>query len=376
MYSLDKHPYFTPYVDPVSGVKSYVLTERAAAVQQSLYFTQACVSPDGEYLWFKCANPPLMAHTYAVVGLNPDKPFLRYFPNCGYTQTGSGYCGMTHEGDGILFAAYHTVYKLTPDGTVTPLLKLDHDFVHGRPVGRLFTHASTSCDGKELVMDMEIGGRYYIGIGELETGRIRILESFGRNYNHAQFSPTKKDLFLLDQDWWYDQNSGEYFPIHNRIWLMNSSGTLFEPLIPKQLYGKDGSEISHDFWSKDGMLCWTDYNLGAYECDVDTREINHVWKRSLCHSHASADRKYWCADESPYRWAAEPCKVLFLNRATGKEAEIFSALPDPAIKPRWYHIDPHPQFCGGDEMIVSTTTALGKVDVAVTPVRQLIEITG
>ena len=213
---------------------------------------------------------------------------------------------------------------------------------------------------------------------ELATGEYKILNNFGRQYNHAQFSPTRPDLFLIDQDWWRDYHSGEYVCIDNRIWLMNTEGTSFEPLIPKMFYMRDGTEICHDFWSDDGHLCWSEYNTGGYECDIDTREVNHVWKRPVCHSHCNSDRTLWVGDQTPYAWNEKPCQVLFYDRETNKEIEIFSALPKPMVHKGTharYHLDPHPQLVCDGKYAVCTTTVFSKAgDVAITPVDGMLEL--
>ena len=220
---------------------------------------------------------------------------------------------------------------------------------------------------------MQIGDNWYMAIGDIKTGEVKLLNKFGSCHNHAMFSPIDPELILLDQDWWRDQHTGEYMPINNRIWLTNTSGTRFEPLMPKEFYGRTETEGAHDYFSSDGYICWSDYYNGAFECNIDTREVNHVWKRPVCHSHCSAKREMFVGDESPYKWLRIPCRTIFYDRKTNKELDIFSALPYPGYD-RFYHIDPHPQFCAGDSMIVSTTTVMdGRVDVAITPVAPLLE---
>ena len=115
---------------------------------------------------------------------------------------------------------------------------------------------------------------------------------------------------------------------------------------------------------------------GLYECDIKTRKHIHVWKRSVCHAHTNADRSLWVADQTPYEWAETPCRVIFYDRKTNKELDIFSALPYPNIDFRnsCYHTDPHPTFTDNGKYILSMTTVKnGQVDVAVTPVEPLIE---
>ncbi len=60
---------------------------------------------------------------------------------------------------------------------------------------------------------------------------------------------------------------------------------------------------------------------------------------------------------------------------TEKTVDIFSAMPKPKYPRSYWHLDPHPQFTSDGKYIVSTTTVRGSVDVAITPVEELIEMT-
>ena len=375
MFDLSKHPYFEKYTDPASGVESYILTKRIATVQQHFYFSQGSVTADGKYLWIRCSFPPARHQSLAVVSLDPDNPFIRHFPHAAIEHCNGNLPCLTPEEDGAIFAIMDTVYKVDLSGTVTKLVSLDPDFVRNRSVERMFTHASISCDGQYIALDTRIADKYYLCLGNLKTGEVNVINNFGRCYNHGLFSPAKPDILLIDQDWWRDYHTGEYFPIDNRMWLVNTAGTYFEPVIPNMFYSRDGTSIAHDFWSGDGLLCWNDYCKGSFECDIDTKAITHVWKRPLCHAHASHDRQLWCADQSPYSWTQTPCRVLFYDRATNREIDIFPAMPIPTIPRSAYHLDPHPQFAAMDSCIVSTTTVLdGQADVAITPVAPLLEL--
>lgn len=374
MYDLRKHPYFEKFTDPQSGVESYILTKRIGKMQQHFYFSQPSVTSDGRYLWIRCGFPPATYQSLAVVSLDPDNPFIRHFPCAAISGGNGGLPGLTPEEDGVLFGLEDSVYKVDVEGNITKLITLDPAFVKHRTVERMFTHASVSCDGKYIALDTRIADKYYLCLGDLQTGEVKVINNFGRCYNHGLFSPTKPDILLVDQDWWRDYHTGEYFPIDNRMWLMNTAGTYFEPVVPNMFYGRDGTAFAHDFWSGDGLLCWNDYCKGTFECDIDTKDITHVWKRPLCHAHSSYDRQLWCADQSPYAWHIEPCKVLFYDRQTEKEIAVFSAMPCPNIPRGSNHHDPHPQFACRDQYIVSTTTVLGgEVDVAITPVAPLLE---
>ena len=374
MLNLDKHPYFEKFTDPESGAVSYILTKKVGRVQQQFYFSECSLTDDEKYLWIRCLNPPANFVHLAVVSMDPDNPFIRSFPGAG-TSNGSGYSIFPGTHDAI-FAEGPAVYRITVDGEITKILELDPEFVNYRYVERMFTHASVSCDKKKIALDMQIAEIWYVGWGDLETGKVTVLEAAGRCYNHGQFSPTDPNLMLVDQDWWRDGKSGEYMGIHNRMWLVDTFGTRFEAVYPDDWYGKRGYAAAHDFWAKDGTLCWVDYCYGAYECDIKNKEAVHVWHRPTCHSNTTADRKFWCADHSPYWWKDTPCKILFFDREENKEIDIFSALPYPIVdRGGCYHLDPHPSFTKDDKYIISTVTVRGgEVDVAITPVEPLKEL--
>jgi hypothetical protein len=96
-----------------------------------------------------------------------------------------------------------------------------------------------------------------------------------------------------------------------------------------------------------------------------------VWKRSVCHAH-TLDRRLWVADATPYGWS--PCDVAFFDRDSGKEINIFTALPKPKYDKSVYHLDPHPAFSPGGSLIVSMTTVKdGEIDIALTPVKELLD---
>lgn len=108
---------------------------------------------------------------------------------------------------------------------------------------------------------------------------------------------------------------------------------------------------------------WTDPVSGV---------VSHLLRERVCHAHCNADRSLWCADESPYKWARQPCQVLFFHRASGRVVPIVSAMPAPQANRSWYHIDPHPQFSPDGEWISYTTTVRGSVDLALCAVSQLL----
>lgn len=369
MYDLNKHPYFERWEDPVTGIESFVLKERVAPVQQSFYFTNASVSKDEQWLWFYTAFPPNRQRTLAVVCLNPDNPIIKHFPQAGFTAASPM---VTPEGDAVYFCMANNVYRLDTEGKTSTVCTVSEDYIGRRQFTRIATHLTMSADGKYLLLDGDLGNFWWVGIGNIETGEVEILREFSNHHNHAQFSTTDPDLFLIPEDWWNDKVSGRHFCYDQRLWLMDVQKTRYEPIRPKDWYDHN-SRASHEWWSKDGLVCWNDYETGTYECDPYSLETTHVWKRGLCHAHCSSDRQYLCADESPYKWATQPVEILFYDRKQQQETAIVSAMPQPPISRDLYHLDPHPHFSPKDSWIVYTSMVRGQVDVALCPVQRLIE---
>lgn len=369
-YDLQCHPYFTPYVDPQSGVTSYILTEHVAPIQQSFYFTNPSISADGKWLWIYVAYPPSPHKFLAAFSLDPSQPQRHLYLHAGYTSASPM---VAPEGDAVYFAMGPSVWRMELDGTQRKICTLNPEYIDHRELRRLATHLTLSADRKVFLLDGEVGNHWFVGTGDVQTGEVRIIKEFIHHFNHAQFSPTDPELFLIAQDWFYDRITGRRYMFDHRTWLMNRAGTLFRSITPE--YQKPGHEDCHEWWSADGMLCYENYAAGTYEVDVVANQTTHVWKRPVCHAHCSADRRYWCADQTPYRWSETGCPILFYDRETGKEISIISSQPQPIYPRSDYHTDPHPQFSPQNDFVVHTTTVLGGLDVALTPTAPLVERT-
>ena len=371
MYDLARHPFFEEYVNPVSGVKSYLLKNKVASLQYNLYFTHmGGITYDEEYLWFKCVNWPSPVPCIGVLSLNPDKPFIRCFHNSYYNTGLPSVVPGTHN---IIFGADSTVYQMDLEGNLTKILEIDKSFTNYRKIDRLSTHLSFNANGELILLDMRIGGKSYIATGNYNTGEIKHIHKFVRHYNHAQFSPTKPEIFLLDEDWERDPVSGERFDVDKRMWIMDIHGTRLEPIDPENWFRHNNSIYCHDFWSQDGWLCWPDMLESVYEYNIDTKEKNLVWRHPICHAH-TVDRKYWVGDASPYNWDVD-CSVIFFDRECGREFDIFTSLPKPKYKSGGiYHNDPHPSFSkSGNYIVTMVTIDNGEIDIAITPTAPLIE---
>lgn len=365
-YDLSQHPYFTAWKDPQSGVLSYILTERVAPIQQSFYFTNPSISADGRWLWIYAAFPPSPHKFLACFSLDPARPEKHLYLQAGFSAASPM---VAPEGDAAYFAMGNSVYHLRLDGTLTPVCTLSDAYIDHRRLYRLATHLTLSADRRHFLLDGEIGNHWFVGLGDVQSGAVTIVKELAHNFNHGQFSPTDPELFVLSQDWFFDKVTGRRFHFDHRTWLMNRANTIFRSITPD--YQPAGKEDCHEWWSQDGLLCYQNYAAGAYEVNVYTGERVHVWQRPVCHAHCSPDRRYWTADQTPYRWAETGCPVLFYDRVSGREQQIISYQPPPIYPRGDYHTDPHPHFSPLGDLVICTTTVLGGLDVALTPTAPL-----
>lgn len=363
MFDLSLHPFFEAWIDPISGVQSYLLKQRVAPLQKSFYFVNSGLTADGRWLWFEAAHPPGSNKCLAAVCLDPAQPDIRYFPQATISAESPLPCPAENKIWLVLSDHQPDIHCLDlENGAVELFAHLPSEFVHRRYVRRISTHLTLSADGRDLLLDGKIGNQWFLGRIDVQTRNFHLIREFGVHYNHAQFSPRDPELLSVAQDWWHDPDTGVHNQFTHRIWWMRRDGSEFEPLHPLQ---REGHRISHEWWADDGHQCWINYDTGAFEMDPVSRAISHVWKRPLCHAHCDPTRRYWVADQSPYLWHQKPCEVLFLDRQTGRELAIASALPRPAFPRQLYHLDPHPRFVDQGRAVVYTTTVRGQADVAI-----------
>jgi hypothetical protein len=360
---------FERWQDPVSGITSWILTEKVAPVQQSFYFTNPSMSADSRYLWFYCAFPPAghgdYGRTMAVVDLAEGR--VTYCPETMFS--GASPFVDPDTGD-VYWCTGFSVYKRSPgvSSEVTLINSIPEEVHKNRHYGdQIATHLTRSADGKEFLMDAQLGREWVVGSLPIDGGDFQVWQTFDRCFNHAQFSPTDPDLALIAQDRWTDVATGEGGDYYNRIWTIRR-GEEAKAIYPDNQFG-------HEFWDPDGEHIWyVDYGECTYRVRLSDGETEVVWPRGNCHTHCDSTGQYAVGDIDTYLWSAKGCKVGFLNRHTGKEVNIVSDLPCYELGNQ-YHIHPHPQFCASDEFVVYTTTVKGPGGVAICRTSELIDAT-
>lgn len=158
-----------------------------------------------------------------------------------------------------------------------------------------------------------------------------------------------------------------------RLWVIRR-GEEAQPIKPKW------EEASHEWWSSDGKcIYYVDWKKGIVKIDLQSNEKVHVYPYMCRHGHASSNDSYFTADDFLDDPWYRGCRtnVSFYNGITKKRIDIMTELPTLYTRdePCVYHIDPHPRFTRNDDYIIFTTTVLGRVDVAITKVSDLIEMT-
>lgn len=366
--NFDKLDYFEKYVDPQSGVVSYVLNDSSLPLVKNFYFCNTGVCESQKCMWLCCSYPPGLARHLAVVSLDDDNPFVRNFPAAQFSEESPWVCP---EDGSVYYCEREYIYRITMEGEISLIATIPDEIINNRRIFVTATHLTRSADKKHFILDMQIGNEVMLLLFDIEKRDFKLLSRFKNYFDHAQFSYTDPKQFIIDEDWEYDAVTGQRYEYHHRIWIMDTDQTYFQAIDGDKWFYRD-SLMTHDFYSRDGYICWVDADKGAFEYNPETKEIINLWKRPMCHAHCSTHREYWCADYSPYLWNKQPCKVLFFNRELNKETEIFSAMPEPDDKDRKYHLDPHPAFTAEGDYITAFTTVTGKPSVSITPVAQLI----
>ena len=371
---MDAHPSFTKWTDPHSGVVSYVLSEHIAPLQKALYYVTPSIRGPGRYLWFRACFPPSLARFPAIVDLQELQ--IRYFPQAVGNGGPTSECTpmVTPAGDSAYVGIGDGIHLLHVDGSMREIGRMPSEILRGRHLFRLATDITMSCDGRWFVLDSHIGNGWLISLMDTQTGEVRPLRWFTTDHTHAAFSLHDPGLIQLNQGHGHDPVSGERYEMNIRMWLMTTDLSRYEPVDPTLWFGRN-SRCCHEWWTPSGKLQWCDYDRGIWEMDLATRHKSLVWAHPLVHGQSDPSERYLVGDQNPYNWNEKlPCSIWLYDRHTGRETAIVTRMPAqplPWRDFRAFHIDPHPHFSSDGEWVIYTTTALGKVSVAVTPTAPL-----
>ena len=389
IHTLETSTLFERRVDPESGVISYALKYGAPDDnKQSLYFISKSMTEDGRFLvfWYTEGNEK-----------KPDGPGPRR--------------------QMVADLKTDQVYDLGPAG-MTPFIETRKDYmVYGDPrrgffrrdftdpdnekklcdipeelssigtIMRLATHLTLTRDRKQAFLDTEIRTpegqtRYLQGLLNLETGAWDLWNETEWNCNHGQLCPTDDSVAMVAWEGCWDaagrayQEETGWYP---RMWLIRKGS---KEMIPAQTI----NFASHEIWDDDGKgISWCSHGYMVDEHCVYHRDLatgeEQVWAAvpGARHNNCSPDNKYVVLDQAPETWW-RGCRwrVAFYNRENGKYVWIYSTRDAlmPQNNQSRLHPDPHPHFVMNGRYVISTASnADGHMDLYITPVDQLIEMT-
>lgn len=383
MERIRQSKHFVKYIDPVSGVVSFVFDNAFVPHTQSFYFTNPSITDDGRYIWMYCAFPPagsmLNGRSLGVIDLEndtfihfPDSMFIDATPLID-TKTGEAY-----------WCNEIGLCKRTPDpkGKVELVAPVPDFMKNKGMLVKIATHPTFSYDRKKVCFDAFVGKTWMLGDINLENGEYTLWHEFDFCKNHAQFNPAKPDLILYAEDEHRDIADGTMRWIRRdennklmRLWTIEKGK---EPVYIPPLF----IEARHEWWSADGeSIYYVDWYNGTIKYDTGNGEYAVVNPRGTWHAHCTADEMLFVADENEIdgkKWY-RGCKsrVHFYNKHTDKYVNIVTE--NPALFTREnqcrYHIDPHPQFTMAEKAVMYTTTVTGKVSAAICDVEQLLKKT-
>lgn len=392
---------FVKYVDPESKVVSYILKPGLVGEnQQSLYFTAKSMTNDGRFLVFDIScneyesfdvkkAPEKLAYRgkkKAVIDFMKDKVVV-------LEGIGGQIPYLDVDNDVIYYGRFsknnpdvNGLYKreLLGDSEQEILVcKMPRELTEGASYVRYFTHLTLSGDRTLAYLDSRVDDNHIQGVLNIKTGEYTKWGESGLiNINHGQIHPVRNDIALNAWECvpWKD-SKGQYHsivrPTKENPNVIYPRLQLTEPGKRTMIPAKAHNAATHERWDEQGDgFYWC--GRGVWYHDLKTGEQTKVSPIGT-HAMMSIDKNYVIADNSlDGWWRGCAWQIYFHNRKTEKGCYPFTRRPAMCTKSAEsnLHPDPHPQFVCGDRYVVCTiNNADGHMDLAVTPVPQLIEMT-
>ncbi len=386
---------FERFVDPVSGVVSYLVKPGLAGYnQQGLYYTQRSMTDDGRFLIFSVAPDENVTgkkvtryQRLAIADLEKGKitvldDFMSSPCTPGLDTVKNTVTYMKRKAGELGVFRRHLAEPLREEkvcDTPANVLALGK-------IGSYYTHLSFSHDRTKIFLDMccaktnGINGLSVGGTLDITTGIFR--EWYRDKYivRHGEINPVRDELALALKPY-----GDSHKQVHDcgkegvcrRLMLYTpASARMIIPKVPEG--GKAPVHVVHTAWTPDGKsIYWCAYSNGVIIMDVDTGEQQVLMKDNCAvHCALSPDGRYLVFDEvaGEKRFRGQEWKIGLYDLKAKTTKWIFSHRPPLGSpeKPSHLHPDPHPHFAQGMKYIVSTVICgePGRMTVAVTPMAQ------
>ncbi len=383
---------FEQRIDPVSKVVSYALRYGAPDDnRQSLYFITKSMTDDGRFLlfWHTKGNErkPSMGRRHVMMAdLLKEEVFDLGEPS-GKMYTWFIECRQNYA----VYADARGDFWRLPFADPTKrerLCALPKELSDMGQVLSLATHLTLTRDRTKAFLDVCVRTpqgrlRWVQGLLTLATGAWEPWGETDFMANHGQLNPVNDRLAMVAWEMAWEKQGQEYKKrtgFYPRMWLV-------EPGDKRRLVPAEARNFaSHEIWDDDGKgFSWCGWGSmipadTVYHCDLATgRQEKWCGFAGARHNSCSPDNRYVVTDVAPERWW-RGCKwrVGFWNRETDKGVWIYTTRPAlmPVNNQSKLHPDPHPHFVMNAKYVVSTASnADGHMDVYVTPVAPLVEMT-
>lgn len=228
--------------------------------------------------------------------------------------------------------------------------------------------------------------RYAIGTEwqrtlDIAGGRFEIWGEEAVCVNHGQINPANDRLALCAHETRWTDSAG----VEHRI--RNVDGVyprllLVEPEGRRRVIPPMNNYATHEHWAVDGRgfyYCSHGDEYGVIYYDLASGKQQRLAPVRAAHTTMTADKKYFTYDNSVGPWYRGCAwQIGFYNAVSKKEVFLYNALPalNEKENPSRLHPDPHPQFVCGEKYILCTIHhGDGRMDLSVTPVAPLMEMT-
>lgn len=390
---------FEKFVDPVSGVVSYLLRPGLFGHnQQSLYYTQKAMTDDGRFLVFVVSPDETEEKYYqrqhlAVLDFQTDKVTVLDDMRAGTTTP-----YLDVKTDEIYYLDRYCedrgLFKRSLLGDVKKPTKIC-DFPEsaaklGQRIGSMYTHLTRTADGNGFFLDLQVRvkdapkkeDRVMMSVlGVLDAGTGTFTEWYRNQYivRHAAANPQRKDVALALEPYWETHKEvhdcGKTGVCKRLLLLSPGKSELIVGQVPPG--GKPPVHVVHTEWTADGSgIYWCSYENGVILHNIDTgREEVLMKDNRAVHCEMTDDNRYIVFDQSAgeRQFRGQSWKVGFYDRVTQKTSWIYTKSPELMTpeKPSKLHPDPHPNFAMGDRYAICTMNVKERqLSVLITPTAQ------